>query len=155
MFKKMRRPKQELDPQVATQLLDTAEYGILATCGENGYPYAVPLNYAVHDGAIYFHCATDGHKLDNIAHDNRVSFCLVPQAKILPDKFATRFKSIVVFGRAIPVDGEEKKMGLRALIQKFSADFMEEGEKYIENSAHRTTVVKIQIESMTAKAGDD
>ncbi|MCG8530860.1 MAG: pyridoxamine 5'-phosphate oxidase family protein [Desulfovibrionales bacterium] len=154
MFKKMRCKKQELDHPTTMELLDSAEYGVLATCGENNYPYALPLNYACHGGAIYFHCATTGHKLDNIAHNDKVSFCLVPEAELLPKEFTSRFKSVVVFGRASIVEGDEKVAGLRALIQKFSPNFQEEGEKLIEKSGPRTTVVKITIDAVTGKEGD-
>ena len=42
-------------------------------------PYAVPLSYVFHDQCIYFHCATEGHKLDNIRANPAVSFCVVGQ----------------------------------------------------------------------------
>ena len=154
MFRKMRRHKKELSKDQALELLEAGEYGTLATQGEDGYPYALPLNYACHDGAIYFHCAATGHKLDNIANNPRVSFCVVPQAEILPKEFSTRFKSVVVFGQALKVEGEEKEAGLLALIKRFSPDYMEAGKKYIQSAAAKTTVIKIQIEAITAKCGD-
>lgn len=154
MFRKMRRHKKEMDKKTAMAVLESGEYGILATQSEDGYPYAVPLNYAVHQGAIYFHCATTGHKLDNLAHNDKVSFCVVPQAEILPKEFSTRFKSVVVFGRACAVEGEEKEAGLLALVQRFSPEFLEEGKTYIRNAAAKTQVIKITMESLTGKTGD-
>lgn len=56
------------------------EYGVLAIVSADGAPYAVPLSYCVIDNGIYFHCAPEGHKLENIAADSRASFCVVVAA---------------------------------------------------------------------------
>ncbi len=50
MFKEMRRIDRKLDDQEAYKLLEEAQYGVLSTIGENGFPYGVPLNYAYVDG---------------------------------------------------------------------------------------------------------
>jgi hypothetical protein len=42
--------------------------------GVDGYPYITPVNYVFYQGAVYFHCAHQGEKIDNIARDNRVCF---------------------------------------------------------------------------------
>ena len=75
MFKEMRRKERSIDNQQAIELLKKGQYGVLSTVGENGYAYGIPLNYAYHEGNIYFHCAAEGSKLDNIAYNNKVSFC--------------------------------------------------------------------------------
>ena len=154
MFKEMRRKKKQMDEARARTLLETGEYGILATQGEEGYPYALPLNYTVIGDALYFHCAPTGHKLDNIRHNERVSFCVVSQAEILAKEFSTRFKSVVVFGRAVEVKGEEKEAALLALIHRFSPEFLKEGKAYIKKAGAKTCVVKIQMESITGKSGE-
>ena len=51
--------------------------GVLATVGEDGWPYAVPLNHVLAGDVLYVHGATEGHKLDNIAHEARMS-CTAP-----------------------------------------------------------------------------
>ena len=70
MFKQMRMTSRMADSERASQILEKGEYGILSTTGENGYSYGVPLNYVCHDGYIYFLCAKEGAKIDNINYNN-------------------------------------------------------------------------------------
>ena len=74
MFRKLRKINYEIPKERVEELIKTTEYGVLSTVGEDGYPYAVPVNYAYINGNIYFHCAREGHKLDNISFNNKVSF---------------------------------------------------------------------------------
>lgn len=74
MFKEMRRKECSIQNEQAIKLLEDCKYGVLSTVGENGYAYGVPLNYVYHKGNIYFHCAGEGNKLDNIMFNNKVSF---------------------------------------------------------------------------------
>ncbi len=151
MFREMRKKNKEMNKDEITEVLLNGEFGILSTIDENGYPYGVPLNYAYKNGFIYFHCAKTGHKTDNIMKNNRVSFCVTESSEILPEKFTTRYKSVILFGKAVEAEGEEKKDGLLALIEKYSADFMEEGKKYIERAHDTARVLKIEIEHSTGK----
>ena len=80
---------------------------MLAVLGDSGYPYAVPLSYVYAEGRLYFHCAKTGHKLDSIARDPRVSFCVVDQDQIVPEEYTTYFRSVIVFGRASVIDDDE------------------------------------------------
>ena len=79
----MRRRDRELDGAEALRLLEEAEWGVLATVDAEGWPYAVPVNHAVVDGALIIHCATVGHKLANLAFNPQVSYCVVTQAETL------------------------------------------------------------------------
>ena len=72
MFGELRLQKRRLDAQNSEEILRKGEYGVLSTCGADGQPYGVPLNYVYEDGKIYFHCAAEGRKLDNIAVNSRV-----------------------------------------------------------------------------------
>ncbi|MFL0197848.1 pyridoxamine 5'-phosphate oxidase family protein [Clostridium sp. WILCCON 0269] len=71
------------------EILINGEYGVLATNGEDGYNYATALNYVYINDKIYFHCATEGHKLDNIKVNNKVSFCVVGKTQVVPNKFTS------------------------------------------------------------------
>jgi nitroimidazol reductase NimA-like FMN-containing flavoprotein (pyridoxamine 5'-phosphate oxidase superfamily) len=51
----------------ARGILNKGEYGVLSTVSAEGQPYGTPLNYCLIDDSIYFHCATEGHKLKNLA----------------------------------------------------------------------------------------
>ena len=151
MFREIQNTKKILPEGSVEEILQAGEEGVLATCGEDGYPYSIPLNYVFHDGAIYFHCALSGHKLDNIAFNPKVSFCVYVDTELLPSQFSTRFRSVVAFGKAEEVTGDEKENALLALVQRLSPEHIPAGEKYIHNDMDKTRVIKINIEHATAK----
>lgn len=148
----MRRSDKVLGSDVAKQILVAGEYGVLSTVDADGQPYGVPLNYSFVDNGIYFHCALEGHKLDNLLANERVSFCVVGRTKLFPAVFSTEYESVIVTGTASVVQGSEKHRGLVGLLEKYSAEYLEEGRKYIEKLDHQTAVVRIEIISMTGKA---
>lgn len=151
MFKDMRLKDMLMDESKAIALLQTGEYGILASTGENGYSYGTPLNYVYSKGSVYFHCAVEGHKLENIQFNNKVSFCVVGRTEILKKQFDTKYESVIVFGHAEEVNGEEKVNALLDLVDKYSPEFKEAGKKYISAECHKTKVIKIIIDKISGK----
>src|SRR5512139_1817387 len=108
----MRKKDRAVSEDEAKGILLKGEYGILSTVSPDGQPYGVPLNYSYTGDGIYFHCAVEGHKLENIQANNKVSFCVVGQTEVLPEKFSTKYESVIVFGEASEVTGDEKHKGL-------------------------------------------
>jgi nitroimidazol reductase NimA-like FMN-containing flavoprotein (pyridoxamine 5'-phosphate oxidase superfamily) len=152
MHHELRRTERGISDSEARDLLEWGEYGILSTCDSDGQPYGIPLSYCVLDNAIYFHCAVEGHKLDNLAANSRVSFCVVGATEVLPDQFATRYESVVVTGRATEAVGGEKQLALEGLLTKYSAGFHKEGLEYIKSMEERTGVYRVTIEEISGKA---
>jgi len=148
----MRRKDKAMQGGAIIGLLQNGEYGVLSTVDGNEQPYGVPLNYVLMNNCIYFHCALEGHKLDNLALNHKVSFCVVGRTNLLPAEFSTEFESVIVFGRASVIEGEERYQALNALIEKYSPDFVSEGSAYIEKFDSQTHVVRIEIAKMTGKA---
>lgn len=71
----MRRKHSEItDPEKIKKTLSSANIGRLATNGADGYPYITPVNFVFYQGNIYFHCAPEGEKLDNIDRNSQVCF---------------------------------------------------------------------------------
>ena len=152
MERTMRRGDRAIAASEAQEILRKGEYGILSTVSNDGQPYGVPVSYAYTGEVIYFHCAVDGHKLDNLRANNRVSFCVVGKTQVLPDKFATNYESVIVFGAAHEVVDGEKHAALIELLKKYSPGFMEKGERYIKGDGPKARIYKIVIESLTGKA---
>jgi len=152
MHHELRRTERGVTEPEARELLERGEYGILSTCGLAGQPYGIPLSYCVMNNAIYFHCAVEGHKLENIAADSRVSFCVVGKTEVLPDQFATRYESVIISGSAAEVFDGEKLQALEGLLAKYSAGFHAEGLQYIAAQGGRTRVFGIGIEAICGKA---
>jgi nitroimidazol reductase NimA-like FMN-containing flavoprotein (pyridoxamine 5'-phosphate oxidase superfamily) len=152
MPRNVRRKDRELSIELATKLLAEGEYGILSTVGMDGQAYGIPLNYVYKNNCLYFHCALEGHKLDNIRANNKVSFCVVGRARVLPEKFTTAYESGVAFGTASELQGSERHDALLSIVEKYSPDFMEEGKKLIAKYNDKTTIIKIAINHITGKA---
>ncbi|MFH1057687.1 MAG: pyridoxamine 5'-phosphate oxidase family protein [Pseudomonadota bacterium] len=151
MQREMRRKDRAGSPADAWRILEQGEYGVLSTVSHDGQPYATPLSYCLMDQAIYFHCAPEGHKLDNIAANDRVAFCVVGPTQVLAEKFSTAYESAIVFGVAAAVEGAEKQAALEALAAKYSPGLAAEAQDYIAKFFSRTKVMRIAVESLSAK----
>lgn len=153
MFRAMRRTKQELTKEETEKILEKTSTGVLAVLGDNGYPYAVPLNFVYSNGAIYFHCAREGHKIDAIKANDKVSFTVVAKDAVVAEKFATDYYSAIAFGKAKILTEREDMIGaLRVFNKKYSPQFQAEGEREIMKDIDRVCIVKIEIEHLTGKA---
>jgi nitroimidazol reductase NimA-like FMN-containing flavoprotein (pyridoxamine 5'-phosphate oxidase superfamily) len=154
-FHPVRRQDRVLDSCRAIELLQTAEYGFLSLGeSENGYAYGIPANFAYdsEENALYFHCAPEGHKLENLRRNNKVSFCVVGKTQPIREKFTTWYESVVVFGKAnIHLPDGDKRTALRKLVEKYSPEYIESGEIYMDKFFSRTFAFKVEIEQITAK----
>lgn len=153
-YRPVRRKDREIPQQDALRLLQGGEYGFLSTVSPAGRPCGVPLSYVVLDGRICFHCATGGEKLDNIAAEPRVSFCVVGATQpVYKKNFTTLYESVVVHGSAAPVEDEgEKRRILMALAQKYLPGHMEKAPADITASMPATAVWQIIPAHITGKA---
>lgn len=152
MFRPMRRIRQQLSQTEAEAVMARGKSGILAVLGDGGYPYAVPLSYLWQDGRIYFHCAPEGHKLDAIRACDRVSFCVVDQDEIAPERFTTYFRSAIAFGRArIVASGEERRAAIDRLAEKYSPNMPEAKAAEIGSAWNHLCMVCIDVEHLTGK----
>lgn len=156
MFRKMRRFKQELPVEDTIKVFESGSFGTLAVSGDDGYPYAVPLNYVYADGKLYFHCAKQGHKLDALQSNSKASFCVVSQDKVVPEKLTTLFESAIAFGRASILGDEDKRKVLELFSQKyFSSNSDEKNEEEIQRHWNTVCLVALEIEHMSGKAQMD
>lgn len=154
MFTAMRRQDRELGASETKEILLQGIYGILSMNSGSDYPYGIPLSYVYTGENIYFHAALEGQKLAYLRANNKVSFCVVAEAKPLPDQFSMSYKSAVLFGTACEVSGTEKQEALVKLIYKYAPDedYIAKGKQYATASAESTIVFRLDIEHMTGKA---
>lgn len=151
MFREMRRKDKLMEHMQVEKIMEDGSYGTLSVIGDSGYPYAVPLNFVYHENAIYFHSATNGHKIDAISADSKVCFTIVDSETIIPEDLNTHFKSVVVFGRASLLDGEEKLKFLKLLGMKYSGMYEAVVDQGISRELNRTAMIKLQIEHVEGK----
>jgi uncharacterized protein len=153
MFRAMRRKKQLLPEAEVVAMLESCTSGVLAVHGDDDYPYAVPLSFAYEDGKLFFHSAVAGHKLDALARSEKASFCVIAADDIVPSKFTTHFRSVIVFGKArLVTDDAEKRHALICLAAKYSPDYLDGAGAEIDGDWRRVSVMELAVEHMTGKA---
>lgn len=140
-----------MDSQWALEVLRKAPYITVSFTRTDGTPYGVPLSLAsTDDETWYFHCATEGEKLEAIRSNPFV--CLSAVTKCTPTvgpkdgSFTLQFRSAIAFGKAeIVEDPEEKTAALRAICERFLPAHMDAFQSSVERSMDRTTVVRIKL----------
>ncbi len=159
----MRRKFCEItDREEMIRILDSTNIGRLGTLDAQGYPYITPVNFIFHHGCVYFHCAPEGEKLDNLARSPRVCFEVdVPlaylQASFNPERDPCRthqlYRSVIIRGSArIVPDGELKTAALNALVAKHEAN-RDIPSVNPDGAAYKTCrVIEVKPEKMTGKA---
>lgn len=164
MFPQMRRKRQEMTRENVLALLRERDYGVLALQGDDGYPYALPINYIylesgldnnAEEGAFYFHCALEGHKMDAALRDPKASFCVVDQHDVIPEKFATTYRSVIAFGKLRVVSDSEMRDAVYRLSKKFDPEAHEAILAEIEKDGPRCAVVELKVDHLTGKVSRD
>ncbi|MBQ7608825.1 MAG: pyridoxamine 5'-phosphate oxidase family protein [Desulfovibrionaceae bacterium] len=151
-FREMRRKKQKLTDDACRAILARGTSGVLAVAGDGGYPYAVPLSYVFDGESIFFHCAPSGHKLDAVARDDKVSFCIIDKDDVQPATYTTHFASVIVFGRIrILDDRKEKRLALEKLAERYSPGQKEASARDIDRFFDKMCVLELRIEYMSGK----
>lgn len=143
----------------ARAFLAAGTEGRLATCNKTGQPYITPLNYAVNQGKIYFHCKLTGQKLDNLAENNRVCFEVSRVNKMTvsedrPCACATRYQSVLAFGTARLIEDQAEKAALlNLLVAKHAGG--KPFQPVDEQKAATCAVVEIRIDQISGKMNVD
>ena len=151
MFRKMRRSDKAMSEEMTLDLLSRSREGVLGTIGDNGYPYTVVVNYVYLNDKIYFHCAKTGQKIDNINFNNKVSFSVYDNVKVIGEELTTHYESLVVFGKARVI--ETSRDILLALVNKYADLDQEKVIKMIDKEINVTALVEIEIDHITGKIG--
>ncbi len=153
MFRPVRKSKNALGEEAAKEVLRSARRGVLAVNGDNGYPYAIPINYLYDEeaGKIYFHGAKAGHKADSINKCDKVCFTAYGNEIIREEAWAPFVRSAVVFGRCHVVeDRAETLILVKRLAMKYYPDESLADEE-IAVSGKAVRMYEIDIEHMSGK----
>ena len=127
MFRELRRKNQSLNEKQSIKILKNASSGVLAVYEDGNYPYAIKKN-------------------------NKVSFCVVDSEEVIPDKFTTDYRSVILFGKArIIEDKEEKAKTIIYLCEKYSPNQKDSWQETIKNSIDKFSMVEIAIEHISGK----
>ncbi|GAB6180099.1 pyridoxamine 5'-phosphate oxidase family protein [Desulfotomaculum defluvii] len=153
MFRDMRRKKQLLCREETIEIIKLCTSGVLGVIGDDDYPYTVPVSYVYIDGKLFIHSAKQGHKIDSIKKNDKVTFCVIEKDEVKQKTFTTHFRSVSIFGRARILTGDsDRRYALESLVKKYSPDYIKEGQQEIERDWNRVCLIEIKIEHMTGKA---
>lgn len=148
----MRRKEREItDREEIEEIIRQAVVCRVAMTDADG-PYVVPVNFGFEDGAIWFHSAREGRKIDALGADPRVCVQIDLDARLVTSSracdWAMEYRSVIAFGRAVIVDDPaEKARGLDAIMRQHGGPT----GGYGETALARAAVVRIDIESLSGK----
>ena len=150
-FRELTRKKQALSDGECVEILKKELRGVLAVLGDDGYPYALPINHYYEDGILYFHRGKTGHKIDAIMRCDKASYCVYDQGFRRPGEWALNIKSVIVFGRIKLIEDHGEAIEIsRCLSYKYTND-----SEYIENEIEKygagVLCFKLIPEHMTGK----
>lgn len=151
----MRRKDRLLDsPTELDTIITECQVCRLALSGAEG-PYIVALNYGWRAGdkpSLYFHCATEGKKLDMVRTDPRAAFIIDrPLGLVTSDTscgYGMRYESVAGHGIiSIVKDPDEILLGLDLLMAHYGG----KPGNYDPAVLSKTLVLKLDIIKMTGK----
>ena len=153
MFRDLVRKNRKIAEEECIAILREEKRGVLAVLGDEGYPYAVPINhwYSEEDGHLYFHSGKTGHKIDAIRNCDKASFCVYDRGYREEGDWALNIKSVIVFGKAELIEDQDEIMRIcDKLCRKFPCS-----EEYIkgelEKDTKNTLLIAIDVEDINGK----
>lgn len=153
MFRPMRRKQKEISADAVKELLNKERRGVFSVNGDDGYPYAIPVNYYydADDNKIYFHGSRVGHKIDSLKKSDKVCFTVYGNETVKDEAWAPYMQSVVIFGRchliADPSLVQEKLI-------KFAAKYYpdrDEIDREVDKCGKAVQMYEIEIEHITGK----
>ena len=153
MFRAVRKKKNEISQDEAKNLLRSSRRGVLAVNGDEGYPYAIPINYLYDEenNKIIFHGAKAGHKVDSIKKNDKICFTVFGNETFIEENWAPYLQSVVVFGRCHLVENRDD---IISLVKKFALKYYPNEDmvnEEIANSRKGVQMFDIKIEHLSGK----
>ena len=153
----MRHPERALtDPAAIDDVLQRGTVCHLAMVdGER--PYVVPLCYGYREGALYIHCAREGHKVDVLRRNPAVCFEVSVDVELRPAsrpcRWSVRYRSVIGTGRATLVDApDEVRAALDVIMAHYSVPPGKDARyAYGEAALANTLIIRIDVESLSGK----
>ena len=153
MFRPMRRKNRAVSEEAAKELLLNSRRGVMAVNGDDGYPFAIPLDYYydMETDKIYFHGAKAGHKVDSLRRSDKVCFTVYGNDEVTDLPWAPYVQSTVVFGRCRLVDdAEATRTHVRRLALKYYPT-EELVEEEMAKDLNAVQLYEISIEHISGK----
>ena len=149
----MRRTDKQITDTIELEIiLCSAELCLLAMV-DDGEPYCVPLNFGYANGALYFHSAPEGRKIDILKSNPAVGFTIISRHELVMNERAcswtAKFTSVIGTGKAeIITDRAGKEKGLAVLMGQYSNEEYDFSGENLDD----IVIIKVTIEEMTGKS---
>lgn len=153
MFRKIRKVKNEIGTEKIKEILGKAQRGVLALNGEDGYPYAFPLNYFYDEEneSIYFHGTKTGYKIDCIEKDPKACFTVILEDGLADDGWSKITSSVVAYGLVEEIKDEDfARDAMISLAKKYYPN-VELVDENMKASFKSTKMLAFHISYMTGK----
>ncbi|MDO9110186.1 MAG: pyridoxamine 5'-phosphate oxidase family protein [Desulfatirhabdiaceae bacterium] len=147
-----RKDKEMTDPDAVASVIRRSTVCRLGMSDDN-QPYVVPMSFGYKDGAVYFHCATEGRKIEFLRKNPRVCIEFDVDCRLKTGDSACKwgfiFQSAIAFGVASFIEGSmEKRAALDIIMRQYSSDAF----TYPESALEKILVIKVNITELTGKA---
>ena len=154
MFRPVRKKANEISVEEAKKLLRESRRGVLAVNGDDGYPYAVPINYLYDEETqvIIFHGSKVGHKVDALKRSDKVCFTVYGNETVETDEaWAPFLESAVVFGRCrlVADRGESDALCKKFAMKYYPTEKMVDDE--VAASGKAVQMFRISIDHISGK----
>jgi nitroimidazol reductase NimA-like FMN-containing flavoprotein (pyridoxamine 5'-phosphate oxidase superfamily) len=153
----VRRMDKLMSEGATREMLSRAQSGRLATIGQDGWPYIVPLLYVCMDNEIWVHnTSARGHLRSSVDHEARVCFEVDEPGEVFAyGRFecdtSVEYRSVVAFGRIRIIDERKQKEAFFDALMKKYADGDLGRPKGFYPRLDEVAVYAIAIERMTGK----
>jgi nitroimidazol reductase NimA-like FMN-containing flavoprotein (pyridoxamine 5'-phosphate oxidase superfamily) len=153
----LRRADRMMPDDRARQFLARGFSGRLATIGEDGYPYCVPLLYVWMDDQVFVHTTSArGHLRSNVERESRICFEVDEPDQVFDyGRFecdsGLAYSSVVLFGRIRIIEEREGKQRFCEMLMKKYGKPNTARPKGFFPRLDIITVYAIAIERMTGK----
>lgn len=150
----MRRKDKEMkDPDAISSVIRRSAVCRLGMSDDN-QPYVIPMSFGYKEGAVYFHSATEGRKIEILRKNPRVCIEFDVDCRVKTGDSACKwgfvFQSAIAFGEASFVsDLKEKQAALDVIMRQYS----NEAFTYPESALEKILIIKVNITELTGKAG--
>ncbi len=122
-------------------------------------PVVIPTSYGRIDDILYIHGALVSRMLLELEKGVKISVSIAKETALVLARSSTHhsinYESVVIFGTGKLVAGEEKKNGLKSILENMIKGRWDEVREPTENELKATKVIAISMDEVTGKRRDE
>lgn len=153
----MSRPQRMVDENRAVEILEKADWGVLSMVDAQGRPYSTAVNavFSSEEHCLYFHCAREGMRWKCLHENPFVRYFAVASEAIDGSRLTTYYESAAVDGKACFIEDEEEvRCTIAFLTERLAPGEIERQPNMLGACAKQVGMVRITIESLSAKVNE-